>query len=59
MIRKMWDTEANHRRKTNGMPDSPLSPTGKEAKYGIHSNFVIKVNKVADLGINSGFNHEL
>lgn len=28
-----WGAEANHRRKTSGMTDNPLSSTGKKVKY--------------------------
>ncbi len=55
----LWDIEANRRQKDSWTPDSPLSPTGKEARHVRLLLFVIGVNGVADVGIDSGFNHEL
>ncbi len=33
IMRIIWGIEANYRQKASEMPDSPLSPTSKEARH--------------------------
>lgn len=46
--------------KTSGMSNYLISPTGKEVKHMyVLFGFMISVNKITDLAIDFGLNHEL